>query len=116
MITARNIARGMKGEHQHNVIVILLRYNIMHVTYLQFINANCNKQTDSEAGEIEDPLGQHKPHREEDIGGREEREDEEGEGKERQLFPSRFVFGVIPLGVSILELYTFSLFSTVLGR
>ena len=31
---------------------------VRHVcTYLEFINANSNEQTDPEAGKIEDPLG-----------------------------------------------------------
>ena len=55
---------------------------VRHVcTYLEFINANSNEQTDPEAGKIEDPLGQHKPHREEEVGCRKERKDKEGKGK-----------------------------------
>lgn len=70
--------------------------------YLEFNNANSNKQTDPEAGKIEDPLGQHKPHREEEVGRRNERKDEEGEGKQRQLlFSPWLVFEVMVL---ILEL------------
>ena len=89
------------------------RIYIVHVhTYLQFINADCNKQTDSQTGKIEDPLSQHKSHREEEIGGRKERQDEERKGKQRQLFFSRLVFGVMVL----FELQSSSLFSTAFGH
>ena len=69
--------RNTRGSPTHIILYIV------HVrTHLQFINANCNKQTDSQAGKIEDPLSQHKTHREEKIGGRKEWQDEEGKGKQ----------------------------------
>ena len=54
---------------------------------MEFVQAESHKQTEAHAGQIEHPLSHHKPNGEEEVGGGQEGEDHQTQGKGQGLIP-----------------------------